>query len=524
MIKKAGLLPPFMFGFAPALFLYLHNPGQILARELLIPAGAVLLISALTYLLFGLIQGQSAKASVLTSLTMILFFSYGPLQQWVKTLPNLTLLASHRIFLPLVMIVPSFLCFAVKNSKSNFERTERFTLLACLFLLVLFLTIHFFQKPQAIPPAPAQSSQAPALPSIPLPKAPVDERPDIYYIILDGYLRPDALKQNYGFNDDSFINSLKELGFYVAGKSTSNYAWTPLSMAASLNMTYLDELAKSPGPDSRDFTPLRNMITQNRLASFLRRIGYTYATFSTGYTTLDHHQSDLQIKPTWLPDDFQVTLLRNTPLAYLLELFEGPHLFYRERLMHVFKSLPQVADMPQPTFAYAHIMAPHYPFLFNRQGQPLISRTNELWNYPFAERYRHAAPYLKDYRKDYAEYVAFTNSQILKVLRGIFNRSSKPPIIILQSDHGAAFSANFEDPSDTEVSERMSILNAYYVPQSIREKLYPEITPVNSFRIILDVFFHTNLERFEDVNFYSDGTYPYRFKNVTEILKSGGIR
>ena len=36
--------------------------------------------------------------------------------------------------------------------------------------------------------------------------------------------------------------------------------------------------------------------------------------------------------------------------------------------------------------------------------------------------------------------------------------------------------------------ERLAILNAYPVPEPVREKLYRQISPVNSFRPILNYF------------------------------------
>jgi hypothetical protein len=41
-------------------------------------------------------------------------------------------------------------------------------------------------------------------------------------------------------------------------------------------------------------------------------------------------------------------------------------------------------------------------------------------------------------------------------------------------------------PSDLGRLERMLILNAYYLPEACRQTLYPETTPVNSFRAVFD--------------------------------------
>src|SRR5690606_9774336 len=63
--------------------------------------------------------------------------------------------------------------------------------------------------------------------------------PDIYYVIMDGYARSDTLKRDYGYDNSQFEGFLKEKGFHVIEDSRSNYRWTFLSLASSLNMEHL---------------------------------------------------------------------------------------------------------------------------------------------------------------------------------------------------------------------------------------------------------------------------------------------
>ena len=66
--------------------------------------------------------------------------------------------------------------------------------------------------------------------------------PDIYYIILDGYGRQDALMEDYGYDNTAFLNFLEEQGFFVADCSRSNYSQTKFSLLTSLNMDFVEEL------------------------------------------------------------------------------------------------------------------------------------------------------------------------------------------------------------------------------------------------------------------------------------------
>ncbi|MHB1557433.1 MAG: hypothetical protein ACYC61_08130 [Isosphaeraceae bacterium] len=42
--------------------------------------------------------------------------------------------------------------------------------------------------------------------------------------------------------------------------------------------------------------------------------------------------------------------------------------------------------------------------------------------------------------------------------------SPEPPIIIVQSDHGSELNLDMNSVENTDLSERMGILNAYYFP------------------------------------------------------------
>jgi hypothetical protein len=80
---------------------------------------------------------------------------------------------------------------------------------------------------------------------------------------------------------------------------------------------------------------------------------------------------------------------------------------------------------------------------------------------------------------------------LIPVLEGIFKNSKYPPIIILQGDHGMS------------VDTRDKILNAIYMPDGGMENLYPSISPVNTFRVIFNNYFGTDLPLLEDKTYIS---------------------
>ena len=112
---------------------------------------------------------------------------------------------------------------------------------------------------------------------------------------------------------------------------------------------------------------------------------------------------------------------------------------------------------------------------------------------------------------------------MIETIDKILLESDSPPIIVLQGDHGTntllkKYSDNWDNQNDESITERMSIFNAYYLPVQNTELIYDSITPVNSFRLILNAYFNADYELLDDKNYFSDYTHPYNFTDVTEIL------
>jgi hypothetical protein len=78
----------------------------------------------------------------------------------------------------------------------------------------------------------------------------------------------------------------------------------------------------------------------------------------------------------------------------------------------------------------------------------------------------------------------------------------------------------WEDPNKAHLREKLAILNAYLLPGKDLASLYEEITPVNTFRLIVNQYFGTDLEQLDDVSYFSTWAHPYRFINVTDEIRS----
>ena len=106
--------------------------------------------------------------------------------------------------------------------------------------------------------------------------------PDIYWIILDAYTRGDILQHEFDFDNTPFLNSLQQMGFYVAECGQSNYAQTELIA----NLCPQPELPGAVGradragqPGSSSLWPLfRHSLTRKALEG----LGYKIVAFDSG--------------------------------------------------------------------------------------------------------------------------------------------------------------------------------------------------------------------------------------------------
>ena len=344
--------------------------------------------------------------------------------------------------------------------------------------------------------------------------------PHIVYMILDGYGRGDVLKEIYGFDNSKFLNTLEKKGFYIAQKSHANYAQTVLSLASSLNFDYLNEIPHRLGIQSEDKGPVRDLIQHSRAVSILRQHGYKIAAFSSGISFTELRDADTFMSHPLTLNEWESFYLMRTPIPAASKALYNFTLqdAHKARLFYTFEHLPTVIHYEQPHFVFAHFVAPHPPFVLGKQ--PATEKNKSF-------SFRDGSHYRKYYRATSGEYIAsYTkqlqalNEQIEKTIEKILVHSERPVVIIIQGDHGPGAYVDWEDPSKTIFKERLSILNAFFIPNGDKIGLYAGMTPVNSFRILFNHYFHSNIPLLEDRSFFSTMKRPYDFIPITDMNKN----
>jgi hypothetical protein len=143
--------------------------------------------------------------------------------------------------------------------------------------------------------------------------------------------------------------------------------------------------------------------------------------------------------------------------------------------------LPVIAQLRGPKLVFAHIMLPHPPYVFGPDGE----EQDLSWD----------SSNVALLHQGYRDQVLYANKRILPIIDVILAESKGNVIIVLEGDHGLI---EYKD-----ATEHMKNLNAYYFPDHDYSDLYPWITPVNSFRVILSDFFGQNYPLLKDQSYFS---------------------
>ena len=330
------------------------------------------------------------------------------------------------------------------------------------------------------------------------------DQPDIYYIILDAYGREDVLLNKLGYDNSEFLSALAQRGFYVANCSQSNYGYTQFSLPSSLNYDYLENLDVS-GHSARVA-----LLKHGAVRSFLEANDYKVVAFPTGWNYTEWTDADLYLDyahPATSLTEFEGLVLDTTLFRALSDLkvvnqnSASSKDLRRLRALSILDNLKKMPALDGKLFVFAHIVLPHPPYSFGPNGESIEFEEKDATH--------------EETQVAYINQVKFINREILDVIDVILNESETPPVIILQGDHGP--------PPELSLtySEKMPILNAYYLPGVQTEKvLYPSISPVNSFRVVLNSYFDQNLPLLDDRSYYAPNNDKDAYKLVPNSCPS----
>lgn len=487
MKKTLALIYPFLIAIYPVLALRNFNVAYVdlraILRSLIILLGLTLVIWLIVHAIFRNIK----ISGILTSLALIITLSYGHIHiQSEKVLGE----PIRHLVLASSFIGLFLFCSWTLVKKPSLADGMSQVLSNTAVILVMFSlgqsVIHDLNKQNVTENVTNLSG--------------VNQKsdlPDIYLIILDAYGRSDVMKEEFGYDNSVFITQLQQLGFYVVDCSQSNYASTRYSLTSMFQMDYIEIVNGKERVPALKNTPVLQTLRAN---------GYSIITFenyASGHFDLAedlrlsrHQAAQGKMDLSGGLNEFEEMML-NTSIARLFldtEIFPGfnentlVRLEYYEhyrQTKYILEALPEIAKRDSPKFVFVHILVPHIPHIFTPTGN---------FRYPEDKS-----------RNGYRDNAIFIDQAIIPILRAILAQSETPPVIILMGDHGPP-ATKFTSPET-----RMKNLNALYVNSNAKSKLYDSMTPVNSFRIILDEYFGSEYPLLEDVSYYA-----YQFRQLRQ--------
>jgi hypothetical protein len=503
------VLHPFLLGIYPLVALIGINVDQIQINEVWRSFGLVLTVISLLFVLLYLLIRDWGKVGLICTVALVLFFSWGHVFRLIEGKRIAGVLVGRADFLlatwSTVWITGTWWIIR-KMSRSRARSWTRFlnvvAVLALVFPVVQIVSFSI-QSARISDAATTQVFEPISLPD-PLPK----DRPDIYYIVVDGYGRADVLQELYDYDNSEFVEFLDKRGFFVAGQSHSNYGQTSLSLSSSLNLAYVNDFAAQLIDGSTSREPLVEVLRQSRLREVLAQAGYQFVALSSGYNVTEFVDADWYLKQGNALNAFESMWLANSAAAVVINIVHP--IWYRA---HLLSNLDTLADMPvtgSPRFVFAHILLPHPPFVFGPQGEPIPPKSFREGNYYDGT--------VEEYIQGYRGQMTFLNKRLISAIEALLDGTETEPIIVLQGDHGPGAYLNWDIMEENCFRERMSILNAYYLPDFPLDQLNDTISPVNSFRIVLDHYFQTELGLLEDRSYFSLWNSLYHLEDITDQL------
>ena len=496
-----------LLGIYPIIYLYSVNFGLVIDHEVFTSLAGMLAATTLVFFLTNAVIRDKHRTAFILGIASICFSFSGHIYTLVF-MPK-----SLFIWTLIVSIAAVFIMVGIyrKGSRKFLARiTATINLISLAILISPSTTIiagHAYMSsfdPTVLGNGSSISTQQES------PKVKDSaSRPDIYYIIPDSYPSDAWLKEAMDYDNSAFTQALRDRGFLVAEHAQSNYGATLTSLASTLNMRYYDN---NPSQLS-DLDFLRLSVAESEVAQKLQQLGYTYIHLLSGLmipssiadinhdyapagvieinvdqsdysaAILYHAQAGIRrlldrgslYKQSFTSLYLDTTLLRivKSQLDKLLhaDKYTPFHVYAAERFLTTLNDVSSFSSMPEATFAIVHLLKPHFPVVFNADGDiiPSIEMPSP---------------------QEYFDELQYVNSKFLEMIDRIIENSENQPVIMFQADHGSTFGY-----PNTAVKRyiHFDTYAAYLLPDEFSLDIPQPYTLINSFPLILNEVFDLDL-------------------------------
>lgn len=343
---------------------------------------------------------------------------------------------------------------------------------------------------------------------------------DVWWIVLDGYPRADQLERDFGVHS-GLDGPLRERGFSVGPRARANHSQTLLALSTALNGETMAAMI-GDNPDNVTRQSLRMLMNDNRVSRSLQAAGYYLVSYKSAYSVISVPSDEVR-GPRVLINEVENGIYSLTMLPKFVSAlgFSEGAVGYRARRNHLqatVNDLGTYVHPSRPTFTFAHITAPHPPFVFDADGATEDPKGHYALHDGSHWILLHPE---EDYVDGFAGMVAWLSPKILEAVDRI-RANGRPSIILIHADHGPGSRLDWDERDYTDVTERMTILNALYLPSGGAALLPPDFTPIDASRAILNEALGASLPIREERSYYSGWPTPFDFEDVTDELRVSG--
>ncbi len=462
---------------------YVENFDFVPLADALLLTILYFFVSLILFLVLLLFYRNSIKAGITAFLIMSFHFFFGVLHDDLKKIVHNTFLVKYSFILPVAFISFILLIILLKRTSRSFIKLTTYLNIVLLLIIIIDSGILIgkvlFQKTEV------ELSRE-------FTKCDGCEKPDTYFIIADEYAGYRELKEVFHYDNSNFETELRKRGFHIIDESFSNYNYTPFSLASILNMEYLH--LKDSNRTGNDITYSYQQIKNSKVIRFFQANGYQFV----NYSLFDFKGQPARVRENFLP--VKTNLITSQTFLSRLERDLWFNLITRFKSKRTLKKFTysvgenndhlyqltwnlMLQKTTEPRFIYTHLMMPHYPYYYDKNGNKL----------PF-ERLLEGNQVRKD---DYIEYLQYSNKKLMKLIDHIQRSSATPPVIILMGDHGFR---HFTEPLERKYYF-MNFTSVYF-PDKNYSSLTDSTSSVNLFREILNSRFSQQLPLLKDSSLY----------------------
>ncbi|HUC82531.1 MAG TPA: hypothetical protein VMR70_16610 [Flavisolibacter sp.] len=485
MRKESRLASQAIYLFLLPLFFVLHgyleNREAMNGWEALTLFGEYALAAGVLFGLGFLLIGNIRKAALFAFTLLFFHLFFGVLHDGVKAISPGSFLSKYLFILPFLFLFFTGLFIYLRKTKNAFSKLAAYLNLLFVLLIAIDAPRLFFNPPGKTTVATLTGTSV----------CDTCSKPDIYLIIADEYADSASLQQIFSFNNSDFEAALRRRGFHFVQNSKSNYNFTPFAMASLFQMNYLK------GIEGRN----QSLSDRNKCYNWINNAGVLNFLQQQGYEIKNNSIFGLAGIPTPAPENYILigkemisahtfTSRINKDLRYHLattfklesEINRISYFMNHCNQLLLSRLMDDAFTASQkPRFIYTHLTMPHYPYYYRSNGQP-----NPVALLQEGEQVR---------KKEYIEYLRWTNGVLLETVDRILTQSKKPPIILLMGDHGFR---EFTDGFEKNAPYYYMNLNAVLLPSGDYSKFYNGISSVNQFRALLNTAFEQKLPYLKD--------------------------